>query len=136
MSKILSVFLFSVLFFGESSFWNYSYSYTLKKDQVAKIRIKKDYLPTIKKEGLLQFRWTLFKANKLVLLVDYEGYPTQYLLENRYRRNSVKIKLLGDYPTISKEAFAIIRFKDFKDKKASFDVLIRDPEHRLEVRFK
>jgi len=136
MSKFLSIFVLASMLFGVSSFWSYSYSYTLKKDQIATVRIKKDYLPTIKKEGLLEFRWTLFKDNKLVLHVSYEGFPTQYLLENRYRRNSVKIKLLGDYPTISKEAFAIIRFKDFKNNKAYFDVLIRDPEQRMEVRFK
>jgi len=136
MSRFLSIFFITSILIAESSFWNYSYSYLLKKDQVARIVIKKDYLPSIKEEGILKFRWTLYKANKLVLLVNYEGNPTQYLIEDKYRRNTIKIKLLGDYLSVSKEAFAIIRFNDFKNKKASFDVLVRDPEHRLEVRFK
>ena len=58
------------------------------------------------------------------------------MIEKRYRRDTVKVRLLGDYPSVSKEAFAIIRFRDFKNKKATFDVLVRDPEHRIEVRFK
>jgi hypothetical protein len=136
MSRAFLGLFFTLSLFSKSSFWNYSYSYTLKKDQVARVVIKKDYLPTIKKEGILEFRWTLYKGDKLVLLVDYEGFPTQHLIEKRYRRDTVKVKLLGDYPSISKEAFAIIRFRDFKNKKATFDVMVRDPEHRMEVRFK
>ena len=80
MSRAFFGLFFAVSLFSESSFWNYSYSYTLKKDQVARIVIKKDYLPTIEKEGILEFRWTLYKADKLVLLVNYEGFPTQHLI--------------------------------------------------------
>ncbi len=119
-----------------SGYFDYSYSYKLKKDQTARIVIKKDYLPTKKSDGILEFRWTLYKAKKLVLLVRYEGIPTQYLLEKRYKRDSIKIDLLGDYSGVANEVFAIVRFKDFKNSKADFDVLIRDPKKRLEVRFK
>jgi len=136
MSRILSLLFFAVFVFAQSGYWDYEHSYTLQKDQVARISIKKDYPPTKKDEGILKFRWTLFKADKLVLLTNYEGFPVQHLLEKRYRRDTIKVVLLGDNPTISKEAFAIIKFKDFKNNKASFDVMIRDPQKRLEVRFR
>jgi len=136
MSRTFFLLFFTVSLFAKNSFFDYTYSYVLQKDQVAKIDIKKDYLPTKKQDGKLEFRWTLYKAGKLVLLVNYEGHPTQYLLEKRYKRNSVKISLVGDYPTVSKEAFAIIRFDSFKNKKANLYVMIRDPQKRMEVRFK
>ena len=136
MSRIFCLVFLASSLFAESSFWNYTYSYTLKKDQVADIVIKKNYLPTKKSDGILKFRWTLYKGKRLVLLTNYESYPNQFILEKRYKRDTVKIDLLGDNPTISKEAFAIIKFRDFKGDKAYLDVMIRDPEHRMEVRFK
>ena len=55
----------------------------------------------------------MYKANKLVLLVNYEAYSI-HLIEKRYRRDMVKVSLLGDYPSsVSKEAFAIIGLRDF-----------------------
>ncbi len=128
--------IFSFFLFGSDAFWSYTYTYTLKKDQIAKIEIKKDYLPTKKSDGKLKFRWTLFSGDRLVLLVDYEGFKNQYLLEKRYKRDSIKVNLIGDYDGIKNQIFALIRFKDFKNNKATFDVLIRDPKKRVEVRFK
>ncbi len=128
--------LFPILLWSESSFWSYTYSYTLKKDEVVNISIKKDYLPTKKSDGKLKFRWTLYSGKKLVLLVDYEGFKKQYLLESRYKRNTVKINLIGDFQGIKNQAFALIIFKKFKNKKATLDVNIRDPKSRMEVRFK
>ena len=115
---------------------DYSYSYTLKKDEVAKIEIKKDYLPTKKDDGILKFRWTLYHAKRLVLLVEYEGYKYQYLLQKLYNRDRILINLIGDFPEIKNRAYAIIVFRDFKDNKAVFDIFIKDPQKRLEVRFK
>ncbi len=132
------VFLLLLPFFlyAKSSFWNYTYTYSLKKDEVVNIDIKKDYLPRKKSDGKLKLRWTLFSAKRLVLLVDYEGFKNQYILEKRYKRNAVKINLIGDFVGIKNQAFALVVFRDFKNKKATLDVKIRDPKHRLEVRFK
>ena len=135
MNKLFLL-LIPFLIYSESSFWNYTYTYTTKKDEVVNIYIKKDYLPTKKSDGKLKFRWTLYTAKKLVLLVDYEGFKYQYLLQKTYKRNAVKINLIGDFNGVKNQAFALIVFKDFKNNKATFDVLIRDPKNRLEVRFK
>ncbi len=128
--------LLPFLLYAKSSFWNYTYTYMIKKDEVVNIDIKKDYLPTKKSDGKLKLRWTLYSGEKLVLLADYEGFKNQYLLEKKYKRNAVKINLIGDFEGIKNQAFALVIFRDFKNKKATLDVKIRDPKHRLEVRFK
>ena len=132
----LFLLLLPLILFGSNSFWNYTYSYETKKDEVVKISIKKDYLPTKKSDGILKFRWTLYSGKRLVLLVDYEGFKYHYLLEKNYKRNIVTINLIGDFPSIKERAFALIKFRDFKNNRAFFDVKIRDPQKRLEVRFK
>jgi len=134
MNKIIFLFLSCLIILKASS--NNEHLYILKKDQIATIKIKKNYPPTIKKEGVLKFRWTLYKANKLVLLVDYEGFKNQYLLEKRYGLDRVKIRLISDFYPIKNETYAIIIFKDFKNKRAYLRVFIKDPKKRLKVRFK
>ena len=135
MNKLFLLLLPFVLFCSDS-FWNYTYTYETKKDEVVKISIKKDYLPTKQSDGILKFHWTLYSGKRLVLLVDYEGFKYHYLLEKNYKRNIVTINLIGDFSSIKNKAFALIKFRDFKNKKALFDVKIRDPQKRLEVRFK
>jgi len=135
MNKLFLL-LLPFLLCAKTSFWNYTYTYTIKKDEVVNIEIKKDYLPTKKSDGKLNLRWTLYSGEKLVLLVDYEGFKNQYLLEKRYKRDAIKINLIGDFRGIKNQAFALVVFRDFKNKKATLDVKIRDPKHRLEVRFK
>jgi len=137
MSKIFFLLLFSTIAFSESSFWSYNHSYSLKKDKLVRVEIKKDYLPTKKSDGILEFRWTLYKAKKLVLLVSYEGFKTQYLLEKKHKRDVVSINLIGDYKSVGSRSFAIIKFSDFDDKKkvANLEVMIRDENKRMEVRF-
>jgi len=138
MSKIfLLIFLLGTFLFSKSSFWSYTYSYSLKKDKLVKVEIKKDYLPTKNSDGILEFRWTLYSAKKLVLLVSYEGFKTQYVLEKQYKRDAISINLIGDYKSIRSKAFAVIKFSDFDDKKkiANLEVMIRDSDKRMEVRF-
>jgi len=136
MSKIFFVLIFTITLFG-SGFWDYTYTYNTKKDELIKIKIKKDYLPTKKTEGKLVLRWTLYSGEKLVLLANYEGNKTQYLLEKSYKRDSVKIDLLDDYKNKMKKAFAIVKFIDFDTKKnvVKLEVKIHDPNKRLKVDF-
>ena len=60
MNKIFLIFLLFNSFLYSKI--DYQYGYILKKDEIAKVEIKKDYLPTKKDEGILKFRWTLYKA--------------------------------------------------------------------------
>lgn len=117
---------------------DYTHVFNLKKDQVAKISIiKKDYTSQSKTEGEMYFRWTLFHHDRLVLLVDYEGFPTQHVLMKEFKRDSVRVNLLGDYVMIKDRVYAILKFKEFASSRgeAVIEVIIQDPKKRIEVTF-
>jgi hypothetical protein len=140
MSKIVATLFFAtfLLFGAESDKFDYTHTFSLKKDEVAKISvIKKDYKTSPRKESEVSFRWTLFHNHLLVLLVSYEGFTTQYVLEKRYKRDSVSIWLMGDYERVGERVFLALKFSDFKDDKkiAILDVMIYNPKKRVEVRF-
>ncbi len=140
MSKILATLFFStaLLFGAKGGKFDYTHTFSLKKDEVAKISvIKKDYKTSPRKESEVSFRWTLFHNHLLVILVSYEGFTTQYVLEKRYKRDSVSIWLMGDYERVGERVFLALKFSDFKvDKKiAILDVMILDRKKRVEVRF-
>jgi hypothetical protein len=129
--------LLSILVFCSTTLFGYEYSYRLKKDELAYVKIYKEYPSTKKKEGVLEFRWSLFSANKLILLVDYEGFKTQYLLEKKHKRDSIRLDLVSDYYGVQNRAFATIKLSSFDEKKklASMRVRVVDPKNRLKVEF-
>jgi hypothetical protein len=129
-------FLLWLIVIVDLSAFDYSDKFILKKDEVAKIEIiKKDYKTHRVSE--LKFRWTLYHNDRLVLLVNYDGFATQYILKKEYQRDSIKIDLVGDYVNIADKVYLILKFRDFKnDKKlADFDVMIKDLKKRVEVKF-
>jgi len=132
MIKLFSLLLLPLLL---SSFsWDYSHDFVLKKDKVARVEV-------VKREDsskrVLTMRWTLFQNDRLVLLLKYDGFPTQYILQKKYKRNSIKIALRDDYHDGFKQAIMIVTFKDFDtDKKmAHLRVSIMDPKKRIEIHF-
>ena len=139
MSRILLIVsvLVTLLSAGTENF-DFTHLFTLKKDQTAVVEIIKDYPRTFRHEGVLRFRWTLYHNKELVLLVDYEGFKTQYVLETRYGKNTIKLFLTGDYPRLDKRPFMLLSFSDFDDKTKRAKLLTEfaDPEKRLEIRVK
>lgn len=134
------VFLLATLFLNISNLraFDYSDEFTLKKDQIAKVLIiKKEYKKRSEKSGELIFRWTLYKNDSLVLLVSYEGFPTQHILKKLHQRDSIRVDLIGDYVRFDQKVYLILKFSDFqKDKKtANFTVMISDAKKRVEVEF-
>ncbi len=95
----------------------------------------------IKREGsrkrVLTMRWTLFQNERLVLLVNYDGFPTQYILQKKYKRNSIKIALRDDYHDSFKRAIMIVTFTEFDEAKktALLKASISDPNKRIEIKF-
>jgi hypothetical protein len=127
-----------IVFFavGELKAFDYSEQFTLKKDQIAKVEvIKRDY--ETHKMALLKFRWTLYHNDRLVLLVNYDGFPTQHVLKKEYKKDSIRLNLLGDYVNIANRVYLILKFSNFDSSKklANFDVMIKDPKKRVEVKF-
>ncbi|MCH9814573.1 MAG: hypothetical protein K0U47_11605 [Epsilonproteobacteria bacterium] len=118
--------------------WDYTHTYQLKKDAVATVEItKKDYTSQVDPDGKLYFRWTLYHNKLLVLLVNYEGYPTQHVLQKKYKRDLVRINLLGDYSREGERVFLLLKFTDFEKTKniATVKAMILDPQKRIEVKF-
>ena len=114
--------------------WDYSHDFFLKKDEVGVIEVTKR---EDQSKRLLHLRWTLFENKRLVVLVKYDDFPTQYVLQKEYKRNSIKITLRDDYSDSFKRTFLIIKFDDFATKKktAHLKVSIADPKKIVEIKF-
>jgi hypothetical protein len=124
------------LFSGEFKDWDYTHTFTLKKDEVAKIQIiKKEYESQPKPEGDLSFRWTIYHNKLLVVLVNYEGYKTQHVLQKLYKRDAISLNLLGDYKNLNHKVILKLKFLEFAKDKAMIEAMIYDPKKRIEVEF-
>ena len=148
MSKItaglfLAAFLSSTLLSEE--LFQYRHQFILKKDEIGSIFInrkevrKKATKENPNNEYLLRFRWTLFANNSLIVLVNYRGHPTQYVLEKKYPLESILIPLLPEGENvINSRVYTKIVFSDFNqsDKVAIFDIFIQDVNERITVEFK
>lgn len=137
MSKLGLILLLSIALYGaEVIKWDYTHTFELKKDEVATISvIKKEYENQSKLEGVLTFRWTLFHNELLVLLVNYEGHPTQHVLQKMYKRDTIVLSLVGDYEQLTQRVLLKLNFSDFSNEIATVKALIYDPKKRVEVKF-
>ncbi len=115
--------------------WDYTHLFVLKKDQIAKVKIFKS--DGSKLSGDLRFRWTLFVNEGLVLLVKYEGFPTQYVLYKKYQRDSIRIWIKKKPSKEWLASYLLIQFSDFDLKKdlAFLKVFIKDPSKDMDVSF-
>jgi hypothetical protein len=132
MIKFFSLLLLPLFLFSFS--WDYSHEFVLKKDQLALVEVLKREDSS---KRVLAMRWTLFQNERLVLLVNYDGFPTQYIVQKKYKRNSIKIALRDDYHDSFKQAIMIVTFKAFDDAKktALLKVSVSDPNKQIEITF-
>ncbi len=148
MSKVcvvLSVFLSTFSLFAAPIEYEYQHQFVLKKDEVGLVLInrkevtKKPTAENPNNEYLLKLRWTLFTNNMLTLLVNYRGYPTQYVLEKKYPLKSIVIPLLPDGENkMVVQTYARIVFADFdqRNREGILDIFIEDNAQRIEVEFR
>ena len=132
MKKLFLALLLPVYLFAFK--WDYAHDFVLKKDEVGVIEVTKREDRT---KRLLHLRWTLFKNERLVMLVKYDGFATQYIVQKEYKRNSIKITLRDDYHDSYTRCFLIVKFDDFDEAKktARLQVSITDPKKRIEIGF-
>ncbi len=132
------LFGFCTIMYGAERAADLTHRFLLKKDQVAVVEIKKDYPSTFPKEGILTFRWTLYHNRRLVVLLDYEGFKHQYILEPKYGRNRLQLFLTGDYKRIDRRPYMLLTFEHFntKERRALLIARFNDPAKRLEIRIK
>ncbi len=114
--------------------WDFSHNFVLTKDAVGKIEVKKKQDASVR---VVTLRWTLYQNERLVLLIKYDGFPTQYILQKKYKRDSIKIALRDDYHERSKRSYLILSFKDFnaKNRSALLKAFVTDPQKSLEIKF-
>ena len=132
MNKIVLYLLLSIYSFAiDTEFWDYSFKTELEKDQVYRLSVDDE---EIKKQ--LFFRWTLFHNNGLVLLVNYDGHPHQYVLYERYRNDTVRLKIARKIGYTAHAPFLLLVFKefDFEKMKAKFEILVKDSSKKLLVK--
>ncbi len=131
MSSVLRVLFVLLLLLSQG--WAVSeHFFLLAKDQVAGIELKE------REDGLIErvsLRWTLYTNDRLVLLVNNASYPSQYILQQRYKRNSIKIELRDDYEDRYARSFLRVQFLDFKGRKAKLKVSLYDPKKRFGIKY-
>ncbi|EGK8127890.1 exporting protein [Campylobacter lari] len=115
-------------------FFDYTYKFTLSKDEKASVKIKEiDYPDEI---YYFDFSWTLFDQTNIIVHSKYKKYPRQFVMSLRRNLNWVDQTLVPDYknPHIDR-ARLILEFSDFKKGEAIFTIYIEDRDKRLEVEF-
>lgn len=133
MRLFLSLFLM-FNFLKAEVFFDYTYKFTLSKDEKASVKIKEiDYPDEI---YYFDFSWTLFDQTNIIVHSRYKKYPRQFVMSLRRNLNWVDQTLVPDYknPHIDR-ARLILEFSDFKKGEAIFTIYIEDRDKRLEVEF-
>ncbi|HEC1791106.1 TPA: exporting protein [Campylobacter lari] len=133
MRLFLSLFLM-FNFLKAEVFFDYTYKFTLSKDEKASVKIKEiDYPDEI---YYFDFSWTLFDQTNIIVHSRYKKYPRQFVMSLRRNLNWVDQTLVPDYknPHIDR-ARLILEFSDFKKGEAIFTVYIEDRDKKLEVEF-
>ncbi|MCV3377138.1 exporting protein [Campylobacter sp. IFREMER_LSEM_CL2194] len=121
-------------FLNAEVFFDYTYKFTLSKDEKASVKIKEiDYPDEI---YYFDFSWTLFDQTNIIVHSKYKKYPRQFVMSLRRNLNWVDQALVPDYknPHIDR-ARLILEFSDFKKGEAIFTVYIEDRDKKLEVEF-
>ncbi|EPA1554362.1 exporting protein [Campylobacter lari] len=132
--KFIFALLVSFCFLKAEVFFDYTYNFTLKKDEKARVWIKEIDYPD--ETYFFDFSWTLFDQTNIIVHSRYKKYPRQFVMSLRRNLNWVDQTLVPDYknPHIDR-ARLILEFSDFKKDEAVFIVYIEDRDKKLEVKF-
>jgi hypothetical protein len=104
----------------------------LKKDQMKKILVSYD-----NKEKILQFRWTLYVNDGLVIFRSYDRVVAQNILYQRYKNRSFRVELKTRGMDMHNVPYALIRFKEFKydTREAVFELLLSDASISVQLKY-
>ncbi|EAJ5673407.1 exporting protein [Campylobacter lari] len=133
MRLLLSLFLV-FNFLKAEVFFDYTYKFTLSKDEKASVKIKEIHYPD--EIYYFDFSWTLFDQTNIIVHSKYKKYPRQFVMSLRRNLNWVDQTLVPDYKNSHIDrARLILEFSDFKKGEAIFTVYIEDKDKKLEVEF-
>ncbi len=116
MNKLFFLFLPFIL---NAAFINLPYKFSLKKDQIAKFKIYYD-----KNIFDLKLRWTLYKNEVLTVLYNYDKFPYQITLYNKFGLNYFGVNI-ASYPgfnpilyiKVNKFSSNLVEFEMYLNKK-------------------
>ncbi len=127
--------LLSLLSGAEKSNWTHTYKYTLKKDELAKISFSN---VKSKDKYSFFFRWTTIVSDRVTVLLNYKGYPHQYILYKKRSLDRVKFFVLSDGKNrLDDKSYIIVALDEINQEKkiVSFDIFIKDDKNRILVEF-
>ncbi|MGZ5208016.1 MAG: hypothetical protein ACXWB0_03270 [Sulfuricurvum sp.] len=128
---LLLVWIF--LLSGQGESWRETKSFTLKKDEIAKIVIK---TASPKQEKVFFWRWTLYTDKALVVHENFDRFVGQHILTLE-RNQAFRKRLLNALKSEKDVPYGIVVFKKFDEKKktATFDFLLIDKEKRVVLEY-
>lgn len=95
--------------------WSFSRNIALEKDQIVTARVSGSGL-----DKVLRLRWTLYKKEDLVVLMQYDEVPYQFILNPRNK----SFRLSLDSQDLPNHGELLIIFEGFKDGKINLKFLV------------
>jgi hypothetical protein len=117
--------------------WDFSYRYSLKKDEIAHVVVGTSESKGQKSFDLF-FRWTLNVKDRVTVLFNFKGHPYQYILYKKRSLDRVKINLLNDgIDRFADKTYLYLVLSDINQEKkvVDFDIFISDKNKRILVKF-
>jgi len=102
--------------------WDSKFETTIKKDVPVEFNIN-DKIRAKK----FKFHWTLFVNKGIVIVANYDGFPSQYILYKNDNLNSFKIPLAGA------GSLVLVEFSDFliDSKEAKFKIMFKNSKAEM-----
>jgi hypothetical protein len=113
--------------------WMLTKQVALEKDQYQSVLVKEEEIIR-----LLKFRWTLYAGDGLVVHLNYNENPSQFILYKQYKKDTFKLALLPKRSKYKRVPFLYLVFNKFDDKqnRAYFDIFIDDPKKQALIEVK
>lgn len=105
---------------------------SLKKDQRERLAIKSEG-----SRRILEFRWTLYANENLVVLRNFDDSVTQHMLKLNHTNQSFRIELLPHTAYKVKVPYILVKFTgfDFQKDEGQFDIFLQDEKEEIEWEF-
>ena len=112
--------------------WRETKSVSLKKDFLERVLVKSDG-----SRRLLEFRWTLYANDNLVVLRNFDDIVHQHILKLNHKNQSFRIELLPHTAYKVKVPYILVKFTEFDYKKneSKFDIFLQDDEEEIILQY-
>lgn len=138
MAKFFFFLMFlTSLYSAEKSLWSQQGSFKLKKDEVANISVGVAVSEDTNQSSF-SFRWTLVVNDRVTMLVNNNGYPTQHILYDKRSLDSLQFPLIVDGANrVEERSYLLLVLSQISEKKdeVDFNIFIKDDKQRILVSF-